>query len=177
MSQLISNEYRDLQQAFHTERPDYGISSGKYVDQVRHLAEQIKTRSILDYGCGKALLAKGLPFPIQSYDPCIPEYSRKPEPADIVVCTDVLEHIEPMCIDAVLEDLARLTQKLLLIDVACRPAKKFLPDGRNAHLLQCEPHWWLSKLMPLMRLHSFQENDGAFVAILLPHFTAENADA
>lgn len=168
MSQLISTEYRAMQAQFHTERPDYGVSSGKYVDHVAGLAEKLGTRDILDYGCGKALLAKGLPFPIQSYDPCIPDFNRTPVPADIVVCTDVMEHIETECLDAVLDDLQRLTKRLLFLDVACRPAKKFLPDGRNAHITIQTPNWWLGKLLARFNLHSYQANDGSFVAILMP---------
>jgi hypothetical protein len=34
---------------------------------------ELKTTSILDYGCGKGYLAKALPFPIWEYDPAIPE--------------------------------------------------------------------------------------------------------
>jgi hypothetical protein len=30
--------------------------------------------------------------------------------------------------------------------VACYPAKKILPDGRNAHLSVHEPDWWIEKI-------------------------------
>jgi hypothetical protein len=165
---LITDAYRALQRDFHTARPDYGTSSRKYVDQVLAMSKQLDTRDILDYGCGKAFLQKGLPFPIQNFDPCIDEYNRVPKPADIVVCTDVMEHIEPACIFSVVEDLARLTKRILLLDVACRPAKKFLPDGRNAHLTIEKPNWWLLQFMHEFELHSFQAQEGMFTAILFP---------
>lgn len=175
---LITPEYQKQQREFHDLRPDYGTSSRKYVEQVEHLAGQLKTRDILDYGCGKAFLQKGLPFPIQNYDPCTAEYAERPRPAQIVVCTDVLEHIEPDCLPAVIADLAALTTRLLLVNVACRPAKKFLQDGRNAHLIQETPNWWLSNLLPHFDLHSFQASAGEFTAILFaPAFAKEQRDA
>lgn len=176
---LITTEYQSLQRAYHESRPDYGISSRKHVDQVQAIAKQIGTRDILDYGCGKCMLQKGLPFPIQNYDPCIPEWEKRPVAADLVVCTDVLEHIEPGCLPAVIADLQELTRKILLVEVACRPAKKILPDGRNAHLIQETPNWWLYRLLPHFELHSFQAQEGAFVAILFakrPSMTADLAE-
>lgn len=164
----ITNEYKALQEQLHTERVDYGTSSAKHVEPILGIAKQLETRDILDYGCGKALFQKGLPFPIQNYDPCISEYSRRPVAADIVVCTDVLEHIEPDCLKAVLDDIRSLTLKMLFVEIACRPAKKLLADGRNAHLIQENPNWWLTWLLPRFNLHSFQATDGSFTAILTP---------
>jgi S-adenosylmethionine:diacylglycerol 3-amino-3-carboxypropyl transferase len=67
---------------------------------------------------------------------------KPPEPHDIVVCTDVLEHIEPDCLDDVLADIRRCTKKAALLVVATRPAMKTLSDGRNAHLIQEDFKWW-----------------------------------
>jgi hypothetical protein len=166
---LITPEYQSLQTQFHNARPDYGISSRKHIDHVLHLAKNLGTRDILDYGCGKAMLQKGIPFPIQNYDPAMSEYTRRPMPADLVVCTDVLEHIEPTCLKDVMDDLRSLTRKCLLLDVACRPASKILPDGRNAHLIIETPNWWLSWLLPRFNLHSFQATEGSFTALLFPN--------
>lgn len=166
---LITPEYQKLQQDYHEERADYGISSGRHVDFVLSLANKMQTRSILDYGCGKAHLQKGIPFPIQNYDPCMPEYSKRPEPAEIVVCTDVLEHIEMECLNEVMQDLWSLTKQVLLLNVACRPAKKFLPDGRNAHLIQQPPNWWLQHyLLSHFALTSYQVGHGEFTCLLVP---------
>jgi hypothetical protein len=165
---LITSAYAALQTAFHEQRPDYGTSGTKFVEPILNFAEKLNTRDILDYGCGKATLQKGLPFPIQNYDPCNHEYNRRPTPAKIIVCTDVLEHIEIECLKDVLDDLQALTQQMLFVNVACRPAKKFLPDGRNAHLIQETPNWWLTWLLPRFVLHSFQAGAGEFTAILLP---------
>lgn len=165
---LITPEYRDLQSQFHEAKPHYGTSSNKHVDSIASLAKALGTRDILDYGCGKAMLQKGLPFPIQNYDPAILEYCRPPTPAALVICTDVLEHIEPSCLKDVLDDLARLTLTALYVNVSCKPAKKELPDGRNAHLIIESPNWWMTWLLPRFQLQSFQASQGDFTAIFMP---------
>lgn len=174
---LISPEYQKQQTEFHTLRTDYGTSATRHVETVRNFAEQLKTRSILDYGCGKCYLQKGLPFPIQNYDPCMPEYRRRPNPAKIVVCTDVLEHVEPECLMSVMDDLQALTQDLLFVTVSNRPATKFLQDGRNAHLIVESPNWWMTWFLPRFALHSFQAGPSEFVAIFRPLPKPEVADA
>jgi hypothetical protein len=57
----------------------------------------------------------------------------------------VLEHIEPELLDNVLDDLQRLTLRAAMCTVHTGAAVKFLPDGRNAHLIQQPPEWWLPK--------------------------------
>lgn len=174
---LISPEYKSLQTEFHNSTPEYGISSTKHVEDILSLSKSVGSRDILDYGCGKACLQKGLPFPIQNYDPCMSEYDLNPIPAQIVVCTDVLEHIEIDCLKDVLDDLQSLTLKVLFLNVACHPAKKILPDGRNAHLIQQPPSWWLSWLLPRFNLHAFQAEKGGFTALLMPLSPVEPNDA
>ena len=172
-----SDEYKNLQEKFHTDRPDYGVSGQKYSEHVQGMAKQLKTRDILDYGCGKATLQKSLPFPIQNYDPFMPEYSKRPVPATLVVCTDVLEHIEPASLREVLIDLQQLTLQALFLQVALQPAKKVLPDGRNAHICLQPSHWWLDQLLQHFHLQSFQNNGGEFLGLFTPIVTKEEEGA
>jgi len=144
--ELISSEYRNLNAKLHHDNLAYGVGGSKHAPTVLKLSEQIKTTSILDYGCGKGLLAKELPFPIWEYDPAIPEKSESPRPADIVICTDVLEHIEPEKIHAVLSDLKRCVRKIGYFVIHTGPSTKNLADGRNSHLLQKDRVWWKSML-------------------------------
>lgn len=173
---LITPEYQQMQQQYHVDRPDYGTSGSRHCDLILQIAKQMNTQDILDYGCGKQHLQKGLPFPIQNYDPCIPELAKRPDPAEIVTCCDVLEHIEPACLTDVLADLHALTKQVLFINVACRPAAKFLPDGRNAHLIQETPNWWLLHLLPTFALTSYQVGKGEFTALMCPIRTQEESD-
>lgn len=139
---LISESYRELNQLLHNVRPDYGTSGQRYVGIVQQMMDRYSTSDILDYGCGKRTLEKALGFDIANYDPCISGFEGRPEPHDLVVCTDVLEHIEPDCLDEVLEDIKRCMKKAAFLLVATRPAKKVLADGRNAHLIQQPLDWW-----------------------------------
>lgn len=107
-------------------------------------------QTLLDYGCGKGLLVKMLPqiegLTVKMYDPAVPEYSAEPEPADIVICTDVLEHIELDCIENVLDHLQELTKKVCFCTIAQGPSQNRYSDGRNVHLIIKDAEWWYPKL-------------------------------
>lgn len=164
---LITPAYQSLQHQFHKERADYGCNAHRWADHIAELAQKLGTRDVLDYGAGKGTLAKNLPFPIQQYDPAIQEFASAPQPANLVACLDVLEHIEPECLEAVLNDLQRLAKQALFVEIATRPAKKDLPDGRNAHLIQMHGNWWLAQLLPRFVVQSVQSNGGSLIALLL----------
>ena len=94
-------------------------------------------------------MAKILPFPIWEFDPAIAVKEQTPKPADVVVCTDVLEHVEPDYLDAVLVDLRRVTKVCLFVAISTKPANKNLSDGRNAHLIVESADWWVARLSKL----------------------------
>jgi|RhiMetStandDraft_4_1073278.scaffolds.fasta_scaffold65604_2 methyltransferase family protein len=148
----ISPEYLAMNRELHA-RGGYGVSGSKYVVPVMQIAQLLNTRDILDYGCGQRTLEQALGFPIRNYDPAIPGLDTPPEPADLVVCTDVLEHIEPDCLNDVLDDLQRLTKQAAFFVIANRAAKKILPDGRNAHLIQEDAEWWRPRLAVRFTIH------------------------
>lgn len=144
---LITEEYKKQCQLLHQTSPGWGDSAHKRnIDAVKDYCEELKTQDVLDYGCGKGGLATQLPFPIKEYDPAIPGKENGNIPADIVVCLDVLEHIEPECLKDVLADIWRCTKKLVTFSIAEGPARARLPDGRNAHLIQKDWEWWEPRL-------------------------------
>ncbi len=148
--ELISADYRRMNEQLHETRLDYGVGGGKHADTVKKvykiLAKNTEFVSVLDYGAGKGYLAKALPFPIAEYDPAVPGKTESPRPADLVVCTDVLEHIEPDRLRYVLGDLQRVVRQIGYFTIATGPARKTLPDGRNTHLIQKGLKWWKAKL-------------------------------
>lgn len=146
----ISNEYRAMNVMLHLKRPSYGSSGHKWADKIRHM----RGASVLDYGCGKGTLAQALDFPITEYDPAVPGKTKKPDPHDCVVCTDVLEHVEPEYLDNVLSHIARLMKVSGLLVIATRPANKTLPDGRNAHLIVEPWEWWEQKLSEFFHIRT-----------------------
>lgn len=146
--ELISAEYARLNAQLHRENLAYGVGGQKHAEVVLRLIEQVnpRPRATLDYGCGKGTLAKALPFGISEYDPAIPGKEESPKPHDLVVCTDVLEHIEPEKLHFVLDDLRRVTLMMGYFVIHMGPAQKTLPDGRNTHLIQRDRKWWEKKL-------------------------------
>lgn len=146
VAQTISDEYVKQNKQLHKENPTYGTSAINYLDTIKRLYEVTESKSMLDYGCGKGLLAKRLDFPIWEYDPAIEGKDNPPHPADLVVCIDTLEHIEPEYLSAVLTDLARCTQKVGYFVINTQEAIKTLPDGRNTHLIVQGKDWWRERL-------------------------------
>ena len=179
---LITPEYRQLNRGLHRRRPDYGTSGHRWARTALSLALAYKARDILDYGCGKQTLAEALKDTdygatarartgkdLRGYDPALEGLDASPDPADIVVCGDVLEHVEPECLDAVLDDLRRVTRKAALLVVATRPAEKTLEDGRNAHLTVEPAEWWLPRITRRFTLVRYERmGEGEFVAIVEP---------
>ncbi|GAB3365552.1 MULTISPECIES: FkbM family methyltransferase [Giesbergeria] len=167
-SKTISHEYAQLNAQLHLERSDYGTSGRQWATTVQYLLQQSKSSSVLDYGCGKQTLAQSLPdIKILGFDPAIPGLDKPPMPSDLLVCTDVLEHVEPEFIDHVLDDLSRLTKKIALITVATRPAVKKLADGRNAHLTVQPFSWWQDRFEKRFDIIGIKEQPGFEFALIL----------
>ena len=169
--QLITEEYREMQRKLH-ENPDYGTASVHYASLVAEVLRAVRATELLDYGAGKGRLGQTLlqhikePLTIHHYDPAVPEWSARAEPCAFVACIDVLEHIEPHLLDNVLDDLQRVTSGVGVFTVHTEPAVKKLADGRNAHLIQQPPEWWLPKLMDRFSLATFNRmHMGFFVTV------------
>lgn len=150
--ELISETYRDLNTRLHRENLAYGVGGAKHAETVFKLMGAIQNGgpvSILDYGCGKGYLGKALAekgIPIWEYDPAVLGKEESPRAADLVVCTDVLEHIEPDKLVFVLDDLRRCVKKVGFFTIHTGPAQKTLADGRNTHLIQQNAAWWKKRL-------------------------------
>jgi len=164
---LISEDYRQMQQKLH-ENPLYGTASLEYAPLVAKIIESTQCGEMLDYGAGKGRLGVALrqhlqrPLTVHHYDPAIPQWSAPPAPCEFVACIDVLEHIEPHLLDNVLDDLQRVVAGIGVFTVHCYPAVKVLPDGRNAHLIQQPPAWWLPRFMQRFDLVTFNRMPQGF---------------
>lgn len=180
---VISSAYKDLQKQLHDTGLYGGMGQSPYGEMIAELINRMEVKHVLDYGCGSRLsLAHGLkgkvnhPFKYQPYDPCVQEFSSQPVPAELVVCLDVLEHIEPECIDDVLDHLQSLTEVVGFFSIDTGPAKKVMADGRNAHVLQKPPEWWLPRIMARFELQTFQityaaEDHRKFFVLVHPYHT------
>ena len=168
----ISAEYLEQQEQLH-QNPLYGTASRKFAQSAIQVADQYGAKSISDYGAGKCNLQKVMnelgrsDFQYYPYDPVFPEYGD-PREADLVCCIDVLEHVEPNYLKAVLKDLSRITIKAGLFTIDTGPADKNLPDGRNAHLIQKPSSWWLPQLCEHFEIAHLQRDQSGILVVVEP---------
>lgn len=155
----ISASYLEQQRKLH-ENENYGVASIQYAPLVSQVVNTLQVHHLLDWGCGKGRLFQNLKadhkMKLQAYDPAVERFSTPPIPAEMVTCIDVLEHIEPELLDETLDELARLTEAVVLLTIHTGPAVKVLDDGRNAHLTQQPIEWWLPKIWERWDLHTVQ---------------------
>jgi len=136
-----------------------GEALAEYKHQIFILIKENNIKTILDYGCGKAKFhsilfnnrkVPGSPMGINitPYDPAVTQFSNKPTgPYDLVLCIDVMEHVQEDKVDEVLKDIFSYSNKVFLT-ITCYPAMQVLPNGKNAHYTIKEPDWWKEKLKP-----------------------------
>lgn len=155
----ITPEYLETQRQMHGDYGDkYGMSGNEHAPRVFMAAAQVLrkvgTCRVLDYGAGKGLLKAAIlkAFPevpgitYLEYDPCVPGIDGPPAKAEVVFCGDVMEHVEPECVDTVLRHIRDLAQHVAIFVISLRAAGKTLPDGRNAHISLHGADWWRSYL-------------------------------
>lgn len=170
---MISEDYKAEQQRLHKANPNYGVMSVHYAPMVTKLINQLGITELLDYGAGKGRLAGAIKpdheVKVRLYDPGIAELDKAPDSAQFVTCIDVLEHIEPDYLDAVLDDLQRVTEFFGFFTIHTGPAVKTLSDGRNAHLTQEPSAWWLPKIQQRFDLLNFQIQPNGFYVVVRPY--------
>jgi len=138
--QYIASEYRRL----HAASKFSGGCLKLYISEVRELIKKYDCKTILDYGCGKALYHdKAKLGKVTLYDPYYDPYSKKPEGKfDIVICTDVMEHIPMEDIENTINELIGYTNKVLFLSICTKPANKRFANGKNVHLTIRPEFWW-----------------------------------
>jgi hypothetical protein len=144
----LSKEYIEELELLHSKK-SFGTQQS-IPKEVNDILQKNKVSSFLDYGCGKGLLSESVKnqYPdinLYSYDPVTSPIDI-PNSVEFTYSSDVLEHVEPDFIDETLDKLFAITTKYQYHLIACHPAKKFLSDGRNAHLIIENPKWWKRKI-------------------------------
>lgn len=154
---IINPDYQQQIQAMH--KGGKFDNGAKQYRLVQPFLQEYHPTSLLDFGCGKGALIASIAqqFPsIQcfGYDPGNPDYSQLPARTfDAVISTDAIEHIEPEHLDQTLHTISAMIERCGFFRIACHPAKKLLPDGRNCHLIVEEPQWWRQKIMQHMQVN------------------------
>jgi hypothetical protein len=158
---MHSKEYEQQLKAVHSQRPankpwgttgarNFGEYVRKYIDDHNGWI-----KSVLDFGAGQQSLGryiaehseyakrKGLVW--TDFDPGIAgidDPSVLEGRYDLVISSDVLEHVEPEQVAGTLEQLRRCARRAQYHHIACEPCGLILPDGRNAHLSVHSPEQW-----------------------------------
>lgn len=148
MVNLISPEYRILQADYHKECDHWGSSGQHWATDVLDFIIKNSALSVIDYGCGKNTLYETVKNDIPedvswcSYDPCVEAFDAEPPVSDLVISTDVLEHVEPELVENVLDDIAAKCTTGAFLVIFTHPAKHLLPDGSNCHkICKGEGYW------------------------------------
>jgi hypothetical protein len=161
---LISDAYREQNALMH-KASNFGAEGQRWANAALKIINHYSCGSILDYGCGKGTFAAQMALNnkknVRQYDPAIPKHAALPEPADFVICNDVLEHVEPEYVDNVLDHLQSLILKAGLIGIATKYAIiHTLPDGRNPHLSVHPDEWWEAKLKKRFNVEQIGKSQG-----------------
>lgn len=147
---MISENYKS-QLAWMHQRTMFAGRLNEYDDAFGKVVKY-KPQTILDYGCAHGNLVNKLKedFPdvnVDGYDPAVENYQQYPTQSyDLLFCLDVMEHLELEYLAEVIQGMDKLIDGHAYMVIACYPAQKKLPDGRNTHLIIKEPQWWLDVL-------------------------------
>ena len=150
----------DLYKHYHTHQKAYsGNSLTHHLPNIKRLIDSTKSKTALDYGCGKAEnylihrvhLAWGLKK-MGLYDPAIQNYNFIPgDNFDCVISTDVLEHVPENEINDTLSEIFTLSNKCAYLNIAMYPARTILSNGENAHCTLKPKEWWREKFKDTMK--------------------------
>jgi len=171
---LISPEYAALNQRLHETNAAYGAGAAKSAHGLIEHARRFQCSIILDYGCGKGTLKPAIEalapdLQVLEFDPAIPGKETLPsQRPDLIIARDVMEHIEPDFLDGVLGTMSDLKPRVVVLSISLVPAKKSLPDGRNAHLIVEDMSWWNARLSRYFTPLTSAETPGHLLYIGVP---------
>lgn len=158
---LIDQQYqKQLEHLHNAGKFNNGAKAYKIVER---FIKEYQPQSLLDFGCGHGGLISVIAglhpeIAVTGYDPGNPNFQILPKnPVDVVVSTDAIEHIEPEHLEKTLKIIGSLMSRCGCFRIACYPAKKKLPDGRNAHLIVESPDWWKQQILKNMEVRIVSE--------------------
>lgn len=159
----------------HGTDPEFckGSALHKHIPYIAILIQDFRLTSVLDFGCGKAQFWKKNPFwramfqwtnenknlyNLWLYDPGYDDSDKETRtgmsihntlPAsryDLVICTDVLEHVPEEDIGFTLETILGKSRRFVYLNISCYYATKTFRDGTNVHVTVKPPSWWKAQI-------------------------------
>ena len=130
-----------------------GLSVLNHVKDIGRLVKEVDAKTVLDFGCGRGDAYRsphkihhqwGLPrASVYLYDPAFHHAPMPTGEFDLVVCSDVLEHIPEDEVPEFIHRLCKHARKAVWASVCCRPAKKVFPGtDTNLHVTVKSFDWW-----------------------------------
>ena len=173
----FTKEYAEMQKQMHEHYTKYGAGVPALLQTIFSMTSQLVKRhgslTVLDYGSADGNVERGLTekfwvppgVSFVNYDPFIEGSSKDPDPANLVLCMDVMEHVEPQCTEAVLDHIQALTKNVVLFSICMIPAKKVLPDGRNAHINLRDAEYWMCQVRKRFIVSEFKATHDALLFV------------
>lgn len=163
MRDLVSDNYAAQLKELHAKSESFGVGNvtAKHYPLIQNLIQKRSFGSVLDYGCGKGhfiqFARESMPgLRVEGFDVASDEYAVLPDGKfDVVVCLDVMEHVEFGALSNVLGEIRDRASKVFVCSVANYPAGKKLPDGRNAHVTQMPFSTWFGLFSGFFRVDQF----------------------
>jgi hypothetical protein len=146
-----SQDYKELltqYQILHTkglkDRPGNaffnGISLAVHIEKLTKLMLLEGVKSLLDYGCGKALLYDNMKYKEMPIDD---NGQVLPKPLSKLWQLDYFSLYDPAY------EIFSYARKFVFVTIACYKALKEFEDGRNLHVNIKQPSYWKEKLLKL----------------------------
>lgn len=157
-----------LNSELHQSNKHYGTAAKHRKKEIVDFCKKVGNREILDYGCGKGMLKQvlGSKYVVHEFDPAIPGKDQlNPRKYPVVVCVDVMEHVEPVYIQEVLFHLKELTESGIYFAISLKRGTRRMADGSFAHKSVFNAAWWFEVLSAhftpeegqLVHMHNDQE--------------------
>jgi len=178
IEQLISKSYLNVLEKEH-QQIDWGLMGVRYTKIIDNFCKEHKLKKIVDYGSGQGLTTKKLlelGYDVIEYEPGIKEkrenfkiINSKNFQSDLLICTDVLEHVEYKFLLNTFKHFTELNIQYYFFSISLRKAIHILNDGRNAHLIVKSRNWWIKVVNYFfiinkisMKLNNVEENFSFF---------------
>lgn len=165
--QNIKEEYLEQYRQMHLSRNMFGGGSfAKSFWQIKYLIKITKSKTVLDYGCGKGkqytndtVQRLGI-FPTL-YDPAVSGYEILPDQHfDGIYSTDVMEHIPEEVLPETFEYIFSHAKKYVFMSISTSYANKKLPNGKNAHCTVKPIDWWINEIEKYATVYTHLQFNG-----------------
>ena len=168
-------KYKDLHlyKELHQKR-SYGDTGSGYANDINAFISETKSSDVLDFGSGAGSLKKSLAklgVFIDEFDPCVSGKNIIPKTQyDLIVTTDVLEHIYEDELANLFDEILSLTPKFMYHGISTRPATIMLPDGSNAHKTIQSANWWYNKINEIISPQKIEKTEPSIDCVILKVF-------